>query len=184
VDVGGNVGFAQLRSRLFIQTRNRRGSASAGPGGACQYYLREWEAVLNQKQQFRFIDWKITDWEVLRAAGQAQKYSYAPTSAAVPKRGDIVVFEWPERPSQVLVKRVIGLPGDLVEIREGVVYINGDRLPEPYVQSPVSGNFPPVTVPSGAVWVMGDNRAKSFDSRMFGDVQLGKVRAIASGTRR
>jgi signal peptidase I len=114
----------------------------------------------------------------------AQKYSYAPTSAAVPKRGDIVVFEWPERPSQVLVKRVIGLPGDLVEIREGVVYINGDRLPEPYVQSPVSGNFPPVTVPSGAVWVMGDNRAKSFDSRMFGDVQLAKVRAIASGTRR
>ncbi|HEY3367177.1 MAG TPA: signal peptidase I [Symbiobacteriaceae bacterium] len=110
-----------------------------------------------------------------------RKYSYSPTFAAVPKRGDIIVFEWPEHPGRVLVKRVIGLPGDLLEIRQGVVYINGDRLTEPYVQNPGSDSIPPVTVLSGAVWVLGDNRSKSFDSRMFGDVPLTRVRAITVG---
>jgi signal peptidase I len=94
-------------------------------------------------------------------------------------RGDIVVFELPEDkvgPDGIkdLIKRVIGLPGDVIETRDGVVYINDRRLEEPYLADgmqtgdPTNGNNPPIerqTVPEGTVFVMGDNRSNSHDSR-------------------
>jgi signal peptidase I len=95
------------------------------------------------------------------------------------RRGDIVVFELPEDkvgPDGIkdLIKRVIGLPGDVIETRDGVVYINDRKLDEPYLPEgtltgdPANGNNPAIerqTVPDGTVFVMGDNRDNSHDSR-------------------
>jgi signal peptidase I len=121
-----------------------------------------------------------------------------------PRRGDIVVFDNP-RPTQVtkdepsnvavrvfrevgkavgviqpstdeFIKRVIGLPGETVEGRDGHVYINGRLLKEPYLQpSVVTSTFAPITVPKGQLWVMGDNRTNSGDSRVFGPISQKKV---------
>jgi signal peptidase I len=115
------------------------------------------------------------------------------------RRGDIVVYEFPEDPSKDFIHRVIGIPGDTVEIREKSVLINGTPLSEPYVQfsegkgldSRVAGgaetetivrtrdNLVPVKVPAEKYFVMGDNRDRSYDSRFWGFVDKSKVKGIA-----
>jgi signal peptidase I len=89
----------------------------------------------------------------------------------MPLRGDVVVFEYPKDPGKDFIKRVIGLPGDTVEIRDGLVYVNGNELDEPYITAatvcqpsrPCANG--PVVVPPNTVFVMGDNRTNSSDSR-------------------
>jgi signal peptidase I len=89
-------------------------------------------------------------------------------------RGDVVVFERPENePGEIrdLIKRVIGLPGETIEIRDDTVYINGNRLVEPYLdEGTVMEDHGPVVVPEGHLFVMGDNRDESQDSRFFGPI--------------
>ena len=83
-----------------------------------------------------------------------------------PERGEIIVFRFPADPTQNFVKRVIGLPGDIVELRDTEVYVNGKLLDEPYER--VEINEPqhrPVTVEEGTYFVLGDNRLQSEDSR-------------------
>jgi signal peptidase I len=100
-----------------------------------------------------------------------------------PDRGDIVVFETPPEASEicpgpggVFVKRLIGLPGDTVEIRGDQLYVNGEPLPEPYVfNGEVGEEFGPVTVPEGEYFMMGDNRLQSCDSREWGPVPRGNL---------
>ncbi|MGH9708844.1 MAG: signal peptidase I, partial [Candidatus Acidiferrales bacterium] len=88
------------------------------------------------------------------------------------ERGDVVVFWYPRDPSKSFIKRVVGLPGDTVEIRDGHVYINGNEMSEPYVPASYLDDlsYPPVIVPPGKYFVMGDHRDSSNDSRMFGPV--------------
>ncbi len=90
-----------------------------------------------------------------------------------PARGDIVAFRRNEDPADGMepttyIKRVIGLPGDRVVIRSGTVYVNGTALVEPYVRFRDHASFATVTVPPGELYVLGDNRADSEDSRVFG----------------
>jgi len=91
-----------------------------------------------------------------------------------PQRGDIVVLKVVQEPIP-LVKRVIGLPGETVEIRQGKVYVNGQHLDEPYLQQAPYGNMPARQVPVGSVFVLGDNRNNSNDSRYFGVVPLDDI---------
>ena len=108
-----------------------------------------------------------------------------PGSALLPvgdvRRGDIVVFKYPEDPERDFIKRVIGLPGETLEVREKKVYINGAPIEEPYVHYlepagahgevtsfDVRDRYGPVTVPAGHYFVMGDNRDNSQDSRYLG----------------
>ncbi|NLC19201.1 MAG: signal peptidase I [Clostridiales bacterium] len=89
-----------------------------------------------------------------------------------PKRGDIVVFEAPDKPEEDYIKRIIGLPGDVVEGIDGVVYVNGepleeDYLKEPMLEGPGTGTFGPFKVPEGHYFMMGDNRNNSADSRFW-----------------
>ena len=94
-------------------------------------------------------------------------------------RGDVVVFERPPNDAGTirdLIKRVVGLAGDTVEGRDGVVYVNGRQLNEPYLpKGTVTSQFSPKTIPEGYIWVMGDNRTNSSDSRVFGAVDEDRI---------
>jgi signal peptidase I len=106
-----------------------------------------------------------------------------------PKRGDIVVFKYPVDPDKDFIKRVIGIPGDVIEIRNKLLFINGQRVNHDYgmhTDPRILGgnvrprdNFGPITVPQHSLFVMGDNRDESFDSRFWGFVDykalLGKA---------
>lgn len=82
-----------------------------------------------------------------------------------PQRGDIIVFyPPPEVENQELIKRVIGLPGETVEIKSGTVYINGRAIREPYIKDPPRYRLDPYEVPAGQYFVLGDNRNNSNDS--------------------
>jgi signal peptidase I len=88
------------------------------------------------------------------------------------ERGDVVVFYYPRDPSVSYIKRVIGLPGDRVEIRAGTVYVNGEAIDEPYLLSEYRDRYdmPETPVERGHYFVMGDHRSSSMDSRSFGAV--------------
>jgi signal peptidase I len=118
------------------------------------------------------------------------KFVYAPTVTSLERallpidpirRGDIIVFKYPEEPERDFIKRVIGLPGDTLELRNKRVYINGTMLNEPYVhylvppdeegsggEFDVRVQYGPVTVPPAHYFMMGDNRDNSQDSRYWG----------------
>ncbi|MGH7262367.1 MAG: signal peptidase I [Candidatus Rokuibacteriota bacterium] len=107
-----------------------------------------------------------------------------------PQRGDIIVFRYPQDESRDFIKRVIGVQGDTVQVRDNRVHINGRPLEEPYVRP---GSFPatpsnhcsyvyacdPIVVPDGSYFVMGDNRDNSQDSRYWGFVKRPKIRGKA-----
>ncbi|MBW1980437.1 MAG: signal peptidase I [Deltaproteobacteria bacterium] len=105
----------------------------------------------------------------------------------LPERGDVIVFKYPRDPSKDYIKRVIGLPGDQVQLVNNKLYLNGKPVPDPhafYGNSPYSGsgllrNFGPVVVPAGHLFVMGDNRNESADSRVWGFVPMSYVRGKA-----
>ena len=83
------------------------------------------------------------------------------------KRGDIIVFKYPDDESQTFIKRVIGLPGEVVDIVEGKVYIDGTLLAEDYLGSNKRESYGPYKVPEGCYFVLGDNRANSMDARFW-----------------
>ncbi len=93
------------------------------------------------------------------------------------ERGDVVVFRYPGDPAKSYIKRVIALPGDSLRIANGVVFVNGRALPEPYVPTAYEDgrSVPEKTIPPGAYWVMGDHRSISSDSRDFGPVPRGLI---------
>jgi len=100
-----------------------------------------------------------------------------------PGRGDIIVFKYPRDPDRVFVKRVIGLPGETVALRESKLYINGRHIPEPYLPEGLRfPDFGPVRVPAGHLFMLGDNRNSSDDSRVWGFLDerliIGKAVAI------
>ena len=132
------------------------------------------------------------------------KFIFGPTPLAIGRallpvrpirRGDIVVFKYPEEPDRDFIKRVIGLPGETVEVKDKKVYVNGKALDEPYVHflQPPSGNsefhevtsfdvrerYGPVTVPANQYFVMGDNRDNSQDSRYWGFLPRENVKGKA-----
>jgi signal peptidase I len=130
------------------------------------------------------------------------KFVYAPAGPegrvlpmSTIRRGDVVVFKFPEDPSRDFIKRVIGLPGESLEVRDKKVYINGSALEEPYVHylAPATGrtdlhevtssdvreNFGPVTVPADEFFMMGDNRDNSMDSRYWGFLKRDYVKGKA-----
>ena len=87
-----------------------------------------------------------------------------------PEHGEVIIMALPKDPTRGIVKRVIGLPGDVIEIKAGQVMRNGDPLYEPYILHHDSRTFDPLEVPDGFFYVLGDNRRVSSDSRTWGFV--------------
>jgi signal peptidase I len=125
-------------------------------------YLRMDQDRLSRMMPF----WSVTSGE--------QSFAVHP-----PRRGEVIVFHFPRDPSRDFVKRVIGVPGDTVEIRNGMVMVNGQVLDEPYLTSLDNSSMSRVTIGEGEYFVLGDNRRGSNDSRNWGTVPevniLGKV---------
>ena len=106
-----------------------------------------------------------------------------------PQRGDIIVFKYPEDPTRDFIKRVIGIEGDVIESKDKTLSVNGRKLVESYTQHVDSSikpsgmdrrdNFGPITVPADSVFVMGDNRDQSYDSRFWGFVDLPRIKGKA-----
>lgn len=129
------------------------------------------------------------------------KFIFAPTATAIERallpmrpieRGDVVVFKFPEEPERDFIKRVIGLPGDALELKNQTIHINGMPLIEPYAHYlfPPMGDgqadtfdlrrkYGPVTVPAGHYFMMGDNRDDSQDSRYWGFLPASYVKGRA-----
>jgi len=97
-----------------------------------------------------------------------------------PRRGEVIVFRYPKDQTKDYIKRVIALPGEEIEIRDGKSLVNGRRLSEPYVTHWDFSDKEPVKLGAGELWVMGDNRANSEDSRRWGPLPVGLVRGKAS----
>jgi len=89
-----------------------------------------------------------------------------------PERGDVVIFPYPDNPETTYVKRVIGLPGETVEIKNGSVYINGEAIAEPYLKEEMRGEYGPYVVPEDCYFMLGDNRNSSQDSRKWANTYL------------
>jgi signal peptidase I len=87
-----------------------------------------------------------------------------------PQRGDVVVFRSPDDADLRFIKRIIGVPGDLVEIRDGIVHVNGTALDEPYKWDPVVCPCGPWHIEQGHYFVLTDNRSKTSDSRTMGQI--------------
>ena len=96
-----------------------------------------------------------------------------------PVRGEIVVFRYPRDENTDFIKRVMGLPGETVELRLGRLYIDERPLHEPYIRQAGLSNMDPVTIPEGQVFVLGDNRTNSEDSRVFGPIDVGDIKGKA-----
>ena len=128
------------------------------------------------------------------------KFVFSPTSSEAERlllpigqvvRGDVVVFKYPEEPERDFIKRVIGLPGETLEIRNKRIHIGGELLDEPYLRDqlptvPLGGvalegrdNFGPITVPGGHYFMMGDNRDNSQDSRFWGPLPHSYIKGKA-----
>jgi signal peptidase I len=133
--------------------------------------------LVNRNVYFHFDSNALVDWiPGVDRESENIVYLFHP-----PQRGDIIVFNPPIDSEKPYIKRVIGLPGETVEIREGHVFIDGVQLEEPYIEGDITScgtarrTCPPVEVPEGHVFVLGDNRNNSSDSRAFGVVEVDDI---------
>lgn len=96
-----------------------------------------------------------------------------------PERGDIIIFKFPDDESQIFIKRVIGLPGETIQIVEGELFIDGELMEEDYIKDSMRGNYGPYEVPDNSYFVLGDNRNVSEDSRFWKNTYVRKNKILA-----
>ncbi len=92
-----------------------------------------------------------------------------------PQRGEIIVFKPPLTPDRDFIKRIIGIPGDTVQVKQGKVLVNGSEVQEPYIADNPVYEFGPTEVPPGSYFVLGDNRNRSSDSHLWGVVPYNNI---------
>ena len=126
--------------------------------------------------------WLTLPWQSAEKKEEAARF----TIGGDPKRFDVVICRYPGRGDTNFVKRVVGLPGDTIELQDGYLYVNGEKYEEPYINDEYRtgrlNTFGPCTVPEGEFFVMGDHRNNSNDSRSVGTIErnmiVGHVRQV------
>ena len=150
---------------ILFGLRTFVGEASVVPTGSMEHTVLVGDHILLDKllygPEVPLTNWRLPRWKAIR-------------------RGDIVVFRYPRDPSQTFIKRVAAVGGDRLEVRDGVVYLNSRPIAEPYaVHQRASRSEPehvgPMVVPPNSLFVMGDNRDNSSDSRDWGFVPVNNV---------
>ena len=150
-------------------------------GGSMDNTLANGEIMFVTKFDYAST-WLCLPWQDAEAKEQAKRI----TTGGEPERFDVVICRYPGRGDTNFVKRIVGLPGDTVELRNGYLYVNGELYEEPYIDDSYRtgwlNTFGPYTVPEGEYFVMGDHRNNSNDSRSQGpikrDMIIGHVRTI------
>lgn len=192
----------------FLETRLARHYESSFTRSEAQLIIDSYDDSGDQPARARLHAARLTFWEEARQdlTTEAQSWSQSfniPSGAMLPalmpgdhilvnkraywdttpQRGDVVVFRFPEDETKLFVKRIIGLPGDVVEVRDQSIYLNGVVFPEPYIQHTDRNiladnprdHLPAATVPPNSYFVLGDNRESSLDSRFWGYVAKDKI---------
>ena len=122
--------------------------------------------VVDQASFFKFDKERLSRIVPFWKAPEAEpEYVFDP-----PARGEVIVFNYPLNPQKDFVKRVVGLPGETVEVRDGTVFVDGEALPEPYLQRKDRSDVSPLALGEKEYYVIGDNRRNSNDSRSWGAV--------------
>ncbi len=142
--------------------------------------LTNGEMLLVNRNAYESFDlYTLVDWIPGVEVADAREF----TPFDDPQRGDIVVFDPPVASSKPYIKRIIGLPGETIEFRDGAVFIDGVMLDEPYIENGITEcarrDCEVVEIPEGHIFVMGDNRTNSSDSRVFGPVAIDSVQGKA-----
>ena len=153
-------------------------------GSSMDQTLADGEILYVSKYDYGSV-WLTLPWQAAATKERASRWSVG----GEPARFDIVICRYPGRGDTNFVKRIVGLPGDTVELRDGYLYVNGERCEEPYIADEYrvaggsNGRFSgPYTVPDGEYFVMGDHRNNSNDSRAVGtvtrDMIIGHARSV------
>ena len=120
--------------------------------------------LVNKAIYFRVDFGRLNDWlPFLPGDGNGEDHLFR-----APNRGDVIVFRFHLDPDRDFIKRVIGVPGDTIEVKDGTVFVNGSPLKEEYILAAPNYTYGPKTVPEGMYFVLGDNRRNSFDSHAWG----------------
>ncbi len=136
-------------------------------GRSMEPTLQDGQFLLVNKAVYWRLDEKLLSL-LFPGIGQSQTGNGTIYMFDPPGRGDIIVFQYPRDPSKAYIKRVIGIPGDTVEVRNGRVYLNGSMVREDYLAAQPNYAAPPQQVPPGYFYVLGDNRNNSSDSHVWG----------------
>jgi signal peptidase I len=138
---------------------------------------------------FLFVNKMVYGSEIDIGFGDYRLFHYRFPAIRRPQRGDVIVFRFPEDPGRDFIKRCVATEGQRVEVRDKVLYVDGTRLEEPYVThkdprifprgSIARDNFGPIVVPRGHIFMMGDNRDNSHDSRFWGPLPNDLVKGEA-----
>lgn len=150
-------------------------------GRSMEDTLANGEIIFVSKYEYASI-WLSLPWQGRAAREKARKI----TTGGSPRRFDVVICRYPGRGRANFIKRVAGLPGETVELREGTLYIDGARVDDPWINDAYRrggrNSFGPLTVPDGSFFVLGDHRNSSNDSRSVGalprNMIVGRARAV------
>lgn len=180
----GNSHFVRIHSngrpgRVILRCGRNRHILRFEPASFLQGLVYDWMPTLGLSlvlalvlRSFAFASYYVPSPSMQGTLQPGDKFIAEKFSTKVlhrsPERGEIVIFQHPDHPKETWVKRVIGMPGDLVEIRAGRVWINNEPLQEDYIEDEVMFDYGPVSVPAGQYFVLGDNRDNSLDSRYWG----------------
>jgi signal peptidase I len=145
--------------RAMVQNFRVEGSSMEGT-------LHDGQYILVNKAVYWKVDLGFLDFLPFYDAGDNPVHHIF----RAPRRGDIVVFKFPNQPNRDFIKRIIGEPGDTVEVKDGLVFVNGGVLDEKYIIDKPAYTYGPEIVPEGQYFVLGDNRNNSYDSRSWGFV--------------